>query len=400
MFRSRFLCLLTLPVLALSLCAGAAAAEVDCDSVYCFSGSDFSNEDALAGICVTDLPDANTGTVLLGSRVIRPGDILTADQLARMTFVPLRTEVDQDAAVSYLPIYNDHVAQEATMTIAIRGKEDKAPVAEDSSLETYKNLPNEARLKATDPEGQALTYTVTRQPKRGSVTIREDGTFVYTPNKNKVGVDSFTFTATDPAGNLSREATVTIRILKPSDDRQYSDTAGTSCRFTAEWMRSTGIFSGEQVGDNLCFNPGATVSRGEFLTMVMKTLNLPVAEDAVYTGFTDEAPEWLKPYLAAAMRCGLVSGYPGEDGPVFQADQPITGAEAAVMLQNALELPTPVSTGEDSALPVWAAGAIRALNGSGIALGNSETVTRAEAADALYQASLLADSAQGLKQYQ
>ena len=56
----------------------------------------------------------------MGSRVIRPGDILTADQLARMTFVPLRTEVDQDAAVSYLPIYNDHVAQEATMTIAIR----------------------------------------------------------------------------------------------------------------------------------------------------------------------------------------------------------------------------------------------------------------------------------------
>jgi VCBS repeat-containing protein len=42
-------------------------------------------------------------------------------------------------------------------------------------------LPNEGKLKVTDPEGQAMTYTVLRQPKRGTVEIREDGSFVYTP---------------------------------------------------------------------------------------------------------------------------------------------------------------------------------------------------------------------------
>lgn len=383
MFRSRFVCLLAALALILSLGAGAAAAEVDCDDVYCFTAEDFASEEMLTGICVTSLPDS--GTVYLGSRIIRAGDILTAEQLERLTFSPLRTEKDLDAVMTYLPIYANRVDEEAVTTIAIRGKTDKAPVAEDSSLETYKNLANKGKLKVSDPEGEALTYSVTRQPKRGVVEIHEDGTFTYTPKKNKVGVDSFTYTATDPAGNISRTATVTVQILKPSDSRQYTDTTGTSCTFTAEWMRCTGIFSGEQLGDDLCFNPQKSVSRGEFLSMVMNALDIPAEENVTSTGFVDEAPDWLKPYLASAMRRGLVTGYPEEEGAVFKAEQPITGAEAAVILKNALDLTVPAGAVE-SCLPVWAANALSAVNVSGIALENSDTVTRAEAANILYQA--------------
>lgn len=395
MYSPRFLCLLTLPALALGLCTAAAAAEVDCDSVYCFSQEDF--EDSLTGICITTLPEASAGTVKLGSRVLRAGDILTAGQLEAMTFVPLRTQSDQSAQVSYLPVFSDRVAPETTMTIAIHGKEDKAPVAEDSSLETYKNLPNEAKLRVTDPEGQPMTFTLNRTPRRGDVELKADGTFVYTPKKNKIGVDSFTFTAADPGGNVSREATVTVRILKPGDAKQYADTTGSPCRFTAEWMRSTGIFTGEQVGDSLCFHPEKAVTRGEFLTMVMKALNLPAEKSAAQTGFADDAPTWLKPYLAAAMRCGLVSGYPTENGPVFKADQPITGAEAAAILQNALELPIPAAAELDDSLPVWAKGPMCALNSRGIALESTGTVTRAQAAQVLYDASKLAPQAPGMQ---
>ena len=67
-------------------------------------------------------------------------------------------------------------------------------------METYKNLPNTASFRAKDPEGEAVTYAVLRQPKRGTVTLDGQGGFTYTPKKNKVGVDSFTYTATDPAG--------------------------------------------------------------------------------------------------------------------------------------------------------------------------------------------------------
>ncbi len=392
MFRSRFPTVLALGALLLTLSAGAAAAEVDCDSVYCFSPEDFSAGETLSGICVTELPDADTGTVLLGSRVIRPGDILTAEQLSRMTFVPLRTTADRDAVMTYLPVYAGRVDREATTAIAIHGKEDKPPVAEDFAMETYKNLPGEARLKATDPEGQALTYTLTRAPKRGDVEIRADGSFVYTPRKNKVGVDSFTYTAADPAGNVSREATVTVKILRPSDARQYSDTTDSACRFTAEWMRNTGIFSGEQVGSELCFQPEQAVSRGEFLAMVMRALDIAPEQDASYTGFTDETPAWLTPYLAAAMRSGLVSGYPQDSGPVFKAEQQITQLEAASILQRALELPVSTALTEETALPGWAAGPVEALRSEGIRLDSTDGLTRSDAAQALYRAVQVADA--------
>ena len=373
---------------AAALCLPALAAEVDCDSVYCFSGADFQEE--VVGICVTDLPEPSAGTVLLGTRVVRPGDILTAEQLPMLTFSPLWTEEDRDAVVTYLPIFENRVADEASTTIAIHGKQDKAPIAEDSAIETYKNLENGGKLKVSDPEGQKLTFTVTRQPKRGTVEVREDGSFTYTPKKNKVGVDSFTYTATDPAGNVSREATVTIQIVRPTDAAMYTDTAGTDCQFTAEWLKNTGIFAGEQLGDHCCFNPERAVTRGEFLAMTMKALGLAADEQAEATGFEDECPGWLKPYLAAAQRSGLVRGYATETGAEFRPNDPITGAEAASMVSLALDLPSAVIS-EDRELPVWAATALATATDHGIEFTNTDTVTRAQAANALYAATQIAN---------
>ena len=317
---------------AFGLCAGAAAVEVESGSTYCFGTGDFSSEE-ITGICITDLPD-NLGALMLGNRVLREGDVLTSQQISQMTLCPLDAEMDRELEVGYLPIYPGRVAEGAVMTISIRGKENKPPVAEDSALETYKNLPNTGKLKASDPENQPLTFTVTRQPRRGTVTISEDGSFTYTPKKNKVGVDSFVYTAADPAGKVSREATVTITILKPSDATQYTDTAGKDCRFAAEWMKQTGIFTGETVGQTQCFSPERQVTRGEFVTMLVRALDIPVDEAVTQTGYTDDIPLWLQPYLAAAVRSGLTDGL--ENQQVFEPDRPITAAEADVMLKNAL----------------------------------------------------------------
>ncbi len=404
MFRKRILCMLAAVVCLAGLCLSAAALEVDSGSTYCFSIGDFQAEESLSGICITGLPDPDAGTVMLGSRVIRTGDILTAGQVAQMTFLPLDTQTDQTASVTYLPIYESRVAPSATMTISIRGKQNLAPVAEDSSLETYKNLPNEGQLKVSDPEGGALVYTLVRQPKRGEVILREDGSFLYTPKKNKVGVDSFTYTATDAEGNVSREATVTIQILKPTDASTYTDTVGTTCRFAAEWMKNTGIFVGEQIGGAYCFQPDAAVTKGEFLTMMVKTLGIPVDADAEYSGYTDEAPQWLRPYLAAAMRAGLTAGLPVSETGALGVNEPVTGAEAAVMLHNAMDLPVATSsmaedTGEEIT-PEWAQVAVAAMQANGIQVDAVQALTRGQVAVMLYQASLLASEAPGLALYQ
>ena len=385
------LCALVL-VLGAMLPVAVSAAEVESDGVYCFSAADFAEGEELAGICITGLPDPEAGTVRLGLRILQPGDILTADQLKDMTFHSVKTESDRQAQVTYLPIYENRVEAAAVMSIAVIGRQDQPPVAEDSALETYRNLPNESMLKVKDPEGQTMTFTVTRTPKRGEVVIREDGSFIYTPKKNKVGVDSFAYTATDSAGNVSREATVTITVLKPSNAGLYTDTAGKSCRFAAEWMKNTGIFVSENYNGNGCFQPEKTVSRGEFLTMLVGALEIPVDEKAVSTGYADDAPEWLKPYLAAAMRTGLTAG--GQEGDTFRHADPVTGAEAAVMIQNALDLTCGEYT--DETLPVWAQEAVSALSSHGIQLNAGDALTRGEAARVIYQVSRLKADAPGM----
>ena len=381
-------------LLCCAVTSPAAAAQVESDTVYCFTSADFSPEQALSGICITGLPDPQSGTVMLGARVLRSGDVLTAEQLSRMTFHPLAGETNREAQVTYLPIYSDRVDAVAILSLEVLGRSDEAPIAENSAIETYRNLPNEAMLKVTDPEGKPMSYTVTRTPKRGDVIIREDGSFLYTPRKNKVGTDSFAYTATDPAGNVSREATVTITVLKPSDAQQYTDTAGKSCRFAAEWMKNTGIFVGESFNGNGCFSPGKQVSRGDFLTMLVGALDIPLEEDAQSTGFVDDCAPWLKPYVAAAMRSGLTAGWP--NGDVFGADQPITGAEAAVMLQNALDLSAAEATASEEAVPAWAADALLTLASHGIRLEADETLTRGDAAETIYQVAQLKYTAPGL----
>ncbi len=391
---SKKLFVLAMALVCLCSCTvGASAAQVDCDAVYCFSDGDFSEVSGLTGVCITGLPDPDCGTVLLGTRVVRPGDILSAGQLQSLTFQPLRTETDQVVQVTYLPIYENTVASAATMTLSIRGKEDKAPAAEDQALETYKNLPNSGNLKASDPEGESLTYTIIRGPKRGQLQLEEDGSFTYTPKKNKVGTDSFTYTATDPAGNVSRTATVTIQILKPKDKTQYADTVGKDCRFAAEWMKNTGIFVGETISGKACFQPERTVTRGEFMAMLVDSLGLKIDEDATTTGFTDSTPTWLKPYLAAALRTGLTENWPY--GETFGAQEPITGAEAAWLLQSALDLRSSGNTTEAD-VPSWAADALLTMAENGLPLAANDALTRSQVAQALYKASQLAQALPGM----
>ena len=103
MFWKRTAAALAAAMLVFGGTGQALAAEVDCDSVYCFSGEDFEEE--IMGICITGLPEKHLGTVMLGTRVLRAGDILTARQLEQVTFTPSRRQEDAVAVMTYLPIF-------------------------------------------------------------------------------------------------------------------------------------------------------------------------------------------------------------------------------------------------------------------------------------------------------
>jgi hypothetical protein len=66
------------------------------------------------------------------------------------------------------------------------------------------NTPVSGALSATDPEGQALTYSLATQGGKGSVNLDSAGNYSYTPNNpNFRGLDMFTYNVTDTEGNTS-----------------------------------------------------------------------------------------------------------------------------------------------------------------------------------------------------
>lgn len=218
---------------------------------------------------------------------------------------------------------------------------DQAPIAENMSISTYKNVPVSGSFQAVDAEGAPLVYQIVSDPARGYVTVAEDGsgTFLYTPYENKVGKDSFTYVAVDPVGNLSNPARVSVRIEKQKSGVIYSDMGSSGAHKSAVRLAEAGIFVGERVGDAYFFHPDAPVSRGQFLAMAMTAAGLEPLTPVSMTGFADDAaiPAWAKGHVSSALRAGAVSGMRDENGrAVFRSEDPVTRAQAAAMLQRLL----------------------------------------------------------------
>ena len=391
--------LLALFVLAgsMTLPAAAQVRTVDPTAQFCFSQDDFTSA-AADGIFLTSVPQETLATVHYGSRVLKAGDALPTEALGDLT-LEAKCVTAQEVTIGYCTLSDGVLSGVQELKLSILPKEDQPPTAEDGSLETYKNIAGSGTLSAADPEGKPLTYNLVKEPKRGSVELHEDGTFTYTPDKNKVGKDSFTYTVTDSGGNTSEEAKISIEIRKPTDKATYADMDGDPDAFYAMWLKEAGLFTGATVGGNLCFEPEKTVSRGEFLVMVMKLVDAQADETGLTSGFSDEAatPVWLQPYIVSALGSGMISGVSSEDGVVFRPEAALSRAEAAVMLQNVLQLPAPTaktvfSETDAAAVPAWAANATAALSAAGISLGDTaqaDAITRREVAKLLYEVSNL-----------
>ncbi|WP_300441836.1 Ig-like domain-containing protein, partial [Christiangramia sp.] len=67
----------------------------------------------------------------------------------------------------------------------------------------------------SDPDGDSLRAFLQEGPFNGSITLEEDGSFIYTPNTDFTGVDSFVYYATDGEGEA--EATVRITVNETSE---------------------------------------------------------------------------------------------------------------------------------------------------------------------------------------
>ena len=386
------LCILTALLMIGTVSASASCREIVYDEVYHFQVEDFSaadNSAAPRGVLLTEVPQAEIGHVYLGSRRLQPGDALNSDTFARVRFEPT-CEGDVTAELCWIPVFADSASTEASLLIEIGNGKNIAPTAENGTLETYRNIPIDGKIRFSDPDDEELNFALSKEPKRGKVSINSDGSYIYTPEKNKVGKDSFTVLITDSAGNAA-EAEIKVTIIKPTDKTTFADLEGDPDQYVAMWLREEGVYAGQTMSGTLLFQPDQPVSRGEFLVMAMNLLNIKPTDQILSTGFADETdtPAWMRPYLVTALRNGFISGVNSPEGLCFRHDAAITQAEAAVMLQHMLGLEksdalTVFSTDD---IPAWAMDAVSCLCEYGI-VGldtSSNVLTMRETANLLHQ---------------
>ncbi|MGP5440377.1 tandem-95 repeat protein, partial [Psychrobacter faecalis] len=92
-----------------------------------------------------------------------------------------------------------------------------APVSENSTIAATEDTVAKGLLaKATDVDGDALTYALATNAANGKVIIGKDGSYTYTPNANFNGKDSFTYTINDGKGGVITQ-TATVNVAAVND---------------------------------------------------------------------------------------------------------------------------------------------------------------------------------------
>ena len=100
-----------------------------------------------------------------------------------------------------------------------------APTTDDQTVSTDEDTSVNINLTSTDPEGDAVTYSIVTDASNGTTSV-SDNTVTYTPSADFNGTDSFTFNAND--GNLTgNTSTVTITINAVNDAPTAGDQSDT-----------------------------------------------------------------------------------------------------------------------------------------------------------------------------
>ena len=120
---------------------------------------------------------------------------------------------------TYTVADGDGAAASATVTVTVT-EVTGPPTAEDDAYETVQDealvvgapgvLENDS-----DPDGDPLTAQLVTSVSNGTLDLRPDGSFTYTPSAGFLGTDAFTYQAAD-AARLSETATVTITVVPPN----------------------------------------------------------------------------------------------------------------------------------------------------------------------------------------
>jgi len=216
--------------LQVTLTASAPGFISQSKTVTIFCGAtivvDFGTRQSALGVIVGRITDADTGTALanvfVGSEF---GGAAATDANGNYRFanVPLgeqdgdRTWTVTAMPAGYAPITKTIIARanvEVRADFAFSKLANHPPIASDGTVATSAGIATAVVLHASDPDGDALVYSVVVGPAHGVLTGIAPA-LTYTPDAGYAGPDSFTFKASD--GRLdSNVATVSVTVAGTS----------------------------------------------------------------------------------------------------------------------------------------------------------------------------------------
>ena len=134
----------------------------------------------------------------------------------------------------------------ATITVNLAQVND-APIANNGSLNINEDVAANGVLSATDVDSAVLTYSIVTNGSKGTAVITNavTGAYIYTPNPNATGSDSFTFKVNDGQVD-SNIATVGVSIAALND----APIANNGTLNTNEDNAANGILSASDVDGN------------------------------------------------------------------------------------------------------------------------------------------------------
>ncbi len=190
-------------------------AETTADS-YTVAVNGSLTVDADAGVAANDT-DVDGDSLSVSVSASPSNGSLTLNSDGSFTYTP---NTDFHGTDSFTYVANDGTADSAETTVTIQvntaaaATDDAYSVDEDSTLTV--DVASGLLSNDTDTESDSLTVAVATEPTNGALSLAADGSFVYTPDADFSGTDTFTYTVNDGYTD-SAEATVTITVNPVND---------------------------------------------------------------------------------------------------------------------------------------------------------------------------------------
>ncbi|UBZ07093.1 tandem-95 repeat protein [Salegentibacter mishustinae] len=171
------------------------------------------NISAAEGVLANDSDPDGDALIAIPNQDVT-GGTLTLNEDGSFSYVPDTGFTGSDTFTYFA--FDGEIQVETTVSIVVAPNDSGAPVANDDFYSLNEN--EELQISApgilrndSDPEDRELVPSVTANTSNGTLELSSDGAFVYTPNPDFSGTDSFSYLVNNGEQN-SNVATVTLSV--------------------------------------------------------------------------------------------------------------------------------------------------------------------------------------------